>query len=64
MKYHHTRYAYRKKFPRTSNWWSGDWAKLSDWCDEIYGIGEWEYINESFAFLRAKDLTMFLLRWS
>ena len=61
-------YPYRVHFPRTNNWWGpgwegGDWAKISSWCNETIGKGEWEYYAESFVFCEEKHKMLFQMRW-
>jgi len=57
-------FPYSVKYPRTQNWYNGDWRKLSNWCN---GIGkcavDWEYMNECFLFTRERDKMLFLLKW-
>ena len=56
-------YPYRIDYPRTSDWYYGDWAKRSSWCDECIGSGEWNYYGDSFVFSHEKDYMLFKLRW-
>lgn len=66
-----TVYPYRVDFPRTANWWNskadgseGDWAKISNWCNECIGPGEWEYYNSEFVFANEHDYMLFKLKWN
>ena len=59
------KFSYQVKYPRTGQWWSGDWQKVSDWCNNTIGTctADWEYINECFAFNNEQDQMMFILKW-
>jgi hypothetical protein len=63
-------YPYRIEYERTANWWAnkatgedGDWAKISNWCNECIGAGNWEYYNSEFVFSDEKHYMLFKLRW-
>lgn len=56
-------YPYKLPFARTGNWWAGDWAEMSAWCDATLGPGRWEYFNSEFRFQEEKDLMLFTLKW-
>ena len=59
-------YPYRLKFPRTGNWYDakdGMWYRLSTWCDQCIGKGNWEYYWEEFVFEREEDYMLFKLKW-
>jgi hypothetical protein len=60
------KFPFRVQYPRTGNWWNGDWRDLSNWCSASIGecAVDWEYIDKCFAFNKARDKTLFLLRWS
>jgi hypothetical protein len=63
-----TVYPHRVDYPRTPNWWGGlgvegDWSKISSWCDEIIGKGEWEYYGGTFVFCTESSLMLFKLKW-
>jgi hypothetical protein len=49
-------------YKRTKNWWSGDWADISNWCRENV-LGRWDYMNEEFLFTEEQDYVWFTLRW-
>ena len=59
-------FPYRVKYPRTANWYNGDWRELSDWCSSSIGkcAKDWEYMNDSFLFTKEQDKLMFMMRWS
>jgi hypothetical protein len=57
-----------KKFDRDHNWYAnnrdlGTWYKLSTWCTDTAGSGQWEFLNQQFIFKREEDLLAFRLRW-
>lgn len=60
-------FPYRVPFKRTSNWWNshgtGDWAKLSSWCDQTIP-GEWEFFNSEFCFTTERAKMLFMLKWA
>lgn len=64
-----TVYPYRVSYLRTGTWWSGsdgiegDWSKISSWCNECIGAGEWEYYGDSFVFTEEKYYVLFKLKW-
>jgi hypothetical protein len=45
-------FRYHVKYPRTINWYDGDWRELSDWCSSSIGKSakDWEYMDNSFFF--------------
>lgn len=49
--------------PRHDDWYTSEWPKLSTWCSETYGWGNWEYFNECFRFKKESDKMLFMLRW-
>lgn len=53
----------RIPYPRTAEWYSGDWGELAEWCDQAFGQGNWEYFNSEFAFKNEKQVNWFKLRW-
>lgn len=58
-------YPYRITVPRTGDWYDsgGMWYKLSTWCDECIGSGEWEYYGGDFVFTEEKHFMLFKLKW-
>ena len=58
-------FPYHIKYPRTDNWYNGDWIELSNWCSSSIGncTKDWEYMNESFLFTKERDKLLFMLRW-
>lgn len=60
-------YQYRVPFKRTANWWAGDgngdWAKLSAWCNQMFGKGNWDYFYDGFVFEQERDYMLFKLKW-
>jgi hypothetical protein len=58
-----SQFKYGVSYKRTPDWWSDDWADISDWCNSTHGAGNWEYINQHFLFQKQSDLTVFVLKW-
>ena len=58
-------FRYHVKYPRTINWYDGDWRELSDWCSSSIGKSakDWEYMDNSFFFTNERDKLMFIMRW-
>lgn len=56
---------YRIKFTRKQPWYTteGEWWATSTYCNENFGNGNWEYINEYFIFKHEEDMLLFKLRW-
>ncbi len=55
-------------YPRQINWWpsaghNGHWYELSTWCNEAFGQGNWDYINQCFLFEAKEAETLFKLKW-
>lgn len=50
-------------FPRTPNWFRGDWADISSWCTQTFGRENWEYFGGEFRFIHERDAAVFVLRW-
>lgn len=55
--------AMQKQKHGIADWYSKIWPDYSDWCNQTYGHGNWEYYYGQFLFKREKDATMFRLRW-
>ena len=63
-----TLYKYRVPFKRTANWYGnkgreGDWSKISEWCNQTLGRGNWEYYYDGFVFEKERDYMLFILKW-
>jgi hypothetical protein len=58
-------FPYCVSFPRTDDWWNGEWRDISNWCSETIGgvVTHWEYMDKCFWFKREEDKTLFLLKW-
>lgn len=56
-------YRYRVPFKRTAKWWDKDWGEISDWCNQTFGRGNWEYYDSSFVFEHERDFMLFKLKW-
>lgn len=61
----HTVYPYSTRIIRTADWYDsgGQWYKLSTWCDQCLGTGDWNYYNNEFVFTELKYKQWFDLRW-
>lgn len=45
--------------------WEGKvWSDYSEWCNQTYGWGNWEYYYGQFLFKREEDAALFRLRWA
>ena len=56
-------YPYRIDFKRTPKWWDTDWRDISNWCNQSFGEGNWNYYGDSFVFENEGHLMLFKLRW-
>jgi hypothetical protein len=49
---------------KSNDWYGKIWPDYSEWCNQTYGWGNWEYYYGQFLFKREEDATLFRLRWS
>ena len=58
-------YKYRVEFRKTSGWYDsgGTWYKISTWCNQTLGPGNWDYYYDGFVFEKESDYMLFKLKW-
>jgi hypothetical protein len=47
----------------SADWYGQVWPDYSEWCNQTYGRGNWEYFYGQFLFKNEQDATAFRLRW-
>ena len=48
---------------QSSVWYTEIWPNYSEWCNDTYGRGNWEYYYGQFLFKNDKDALLFRLKW-
>jgi len=48
----------------SGDWYGTVWPDYSNWCNQTYGAGNWEYFYGQFLFKTQEDAFMFKLKWS
>jgi len=59
-------FPYRVSITRRSDWYDneGPWYQMSSWCNENFGLENWNIYSNEFLFKKEADMNWFILRWS